>query len=372
MPAAENERQRYTISDDTVTAIAQAVHETEKSGKSGRSALLYLASLLRGSRNRTCDTVITDGGAVLHSQSLHTDKTQIPSELTTQLRDPETHISNRSVSPPASVPLAGPQQDEVHDSKLNAESIDSSIENVAEKQPSELEHTTNAIATSETPGLPEEIQAAECETCIVAPQAPSEQDSSNAQLAESAPTIPNNLIVLIIGGPGSGKGTVCSRLVSDFGFAHLSVGELLREEVAAQSPLGIEAESIMAAGQLVPDELVLNIVQSQLSNFNRSVLLDGFPRTLRQAQLFTVSPSLVLWLNCEEDILVDRILERAKHSGREDDNIETVTQRIKTFKANADQIVDFYKEKDHFVTIDGSRTIDEVYAEVEESINLVL
>jgi len=183
-----------------------------------------------------------------------------------------------------------------------------------------------------------------------------------------------NHTILIIGGPGSGKGTICAKLVSDHGFAHLSVGELLRAEVASHSTIGLEVESIMKAGQLVPDDIVMDIVSTRISHSTCSVLLDGFPRTVKQAELFHVTPSLVLFLDCDDDILINRILERAKDSGRQDDNLETVTERIKTFKANAQPILDYYRQPSHghLMTVDGSGTIEEVCAQVTKAVQDVL
>jgi adenylate kinase family enzyme len=363
------ERRRYTISDDTVAAIAHAVHEVEKSDKTGHDALRYLASLLRESIARPADPLVSDEDCQEIAKLEPTVSNYIANESArpdgnATLNDTSSskHLSTRDVH----------QQDVLSNDEIGKEFKNTTTESLKHDPSSHLNDDTSTHSDGFASEDPSGIVIENVKPDVVVPNISSDVD--NLPLTESLPTIPKNHIVLIIGGPGSGKGTVCCRLVSDFGFAHLSVGELLREEVAAQSALGLEAASIMNAGQLVPDELVLNIVQSQLSNLNTSVLLDGFPRTLRQAELFTVSPSLILWLNCEDDILINRILERAKHSGRDDDNLETVTQRIKTFKENANQIVDFYKEKGHFVTIDGSRSIDEVYANVEESIqsNLIL
>lgn len=183
-------------------------------------------------------------------------------------------------------------------------------------------------------------------------------------------------IVFILGGPGSGKGTVCTRLVSEAGFSHLSVGDLLRREVASGSTVGNEVESIMKSGGLVSDELAISIVRGSIeSTASRNpgctlkILLDGFPRTLEQAIMFEsniAQVAKIVWLTCSNQILVDRILKRGLTSGRQDDNLESVTARLKAFNENTERI------REHYATlndgrlhlIDASLESDEVFSQV--------
>ena len=186
---------------------------------------------------------------------------------------------------------------------------------------------------------------------------------------------PKPYVVFVLGGPGSGKGTVCPRLVADYGFSHLSVGELLRAEVASGSTLGHEVESIMKSGGLVSDDLALKIANDAITRIsesgNNKILLDGYPRTLEQATAFeqAVCPaSCILWLTCAEDVLVQRILERGKSSGRQDDTAESVIIRLKNFNENTERIRKHYQDQpDNKLTlIDASLPVDDVYTQIKQ------
>lgn len=212
------------------------------------------------------------------------------------------------------------------------------------------------------------------------------QDLSEDSLNEApilnhaeAPERMNAYVVFVLGGPGSGKGTICPRLVEDLGFMHLSVGELLRKEVASGSDVGKEVESIMKSGQLVPDDLAIRIARDAIGALGSAeglpvkVLLDGFPRTVEQAMAFedTVCPAAkVLWFTCDEQVLVNRILERGKTSGREDDTAESVMVRLKTFNECTDRIRQYYESQpvSKITLIDASRSVDEVYEQVRSVI----
>jgi len=183
-------------------------------------------------------------------------------------------------------------------------------------------------------------------------------------------------IVFILGGPGSGKGTICTRLVSDFKFLHLSVGDLLRSEVASGSAVGHEVEGIMKSGGLVSDRLALSIVRESIEKARSMtdkgpfrVLLDGFPRTLDQAMMFESSVcrvSRIVWLTCSDEILVDRILARGLTSGRQDDNAESVRIRLKAFNENTEKIREHFASlnDDRLVVLDASLNTEEVYDKV--------
>lgn len=185
-------------------------------------------------------------------------------------------------------------------------------------------------------------------------------------------------IIFVLGGPGCGKGTICKRLVDDFGFAHLSVGEVLRAEVASGSQLGQEVQQLMKDGLLVSDDIALRVIRDAINRaclHGSKILLDGFPRTVEQAVAFEHSvctPSQVLWLTCEDSILVNRILARGQASGREDDNAETAAMRLKTFNENTSKIRSFYetKEEDLFKVVDSSLSVDEVYDKVKTALEL--
>jgi adenylate kinase family enzyme len=185
-------------------------------------------------------------------------------------------------------------------------------------------------------------------------------------------------IIFVLGGPGCGKGTICKRIIDDFGFGHLSVGDVLRAEVASGSELGQEVQQIMKDGLLVSDEVALRVIRDAINRACLSgskILLDGFPRTVEQAIAFESSvctPSKVLWLTCDDSILVSRIMARGQASGREDDNAETAAMRLRTFNENTFKIRDYYESKDAsiFKVVDSSRTVEEVYEEAKTALEL--
>ena len=197
------------------------------------------------------------------------------------------------------------------------------------------------------------------------------------EVQESEPTLPE--MVFVIGGPGSGKGTLCDRLISDHGYKHLSIGEALRAEIGVGSDIGHQVDGLMKAGALVPDEVVMqtltNTIMSYRSQPHTRLLLDGFPRTVEQAIMFEKSigrPSKVIWLNCDDTELMTRILGRAATSGRADDNEESVLIRIKTFKESTAPIYQYMETNcpDRLVAVDASGSIDEVYESIKLALNL--
>ncbi|ORY38281.1 ADK-domain-containing protein [Neocallimastix californiae] len=147
----------------------------------------------------------------------------------------------------------------------------------------------------------------------------------------------NSNIIFVLGGPGSGKGTQCDKIVDEFGLKHLSTGDMLREEVNKGTELGKELNEIMKEGKMVPQDLVLKLVKQEIDdNKNaKGFLIDGFPRTLDQAKSFeeNVGPvKSVLYFDCPPEVLEERLLERGKTSGRADDNIDTIKKRLETYE----------------------------------------
>lgn len=177
--------------------------------------------------------------------------------------------------------------------------------------------------------------------------------------------------IILFGPPGSGKGTQSEKLVAKYGFKHLSTGDLLRNEIATKTPLGLEAKNFMDNGILVPDEVVIGMISSALeANPNGSgFLFDGFPRTQAQAEaldrllaLHKTSINAVLALEVEEEELVKRLLNRGLTSGRPDDAGELVVrERIVEYLKKTTVVADYYRGFDKVSTIKGEGSVEEIF-----------
>jgi adenylate kinase len=186
------------------------------------------------------------------------------------------------------------------------------------------------------------------------------------------------MIGLIFGPPGSGKGTQAARVELEFKLSHLSTGDILRAEVARGSAIGKEAERIMSAGDLVPDDLIIRIVQGILRDpdVSSEVLLDGFPRTLEQAKALDEmlaqeghKVDFVIAFNVPEDVLVERLLHRAEVEGRADDTREAITERMHEYRKLTAVVLEHYRKSVvRVIEVDGVGEIDEVFDRIREGL----
>ena len=179
---------------------------------------------------------------------------------------------------------------------------------------------------------------------------------------------------ILFGPPGAGKGTQAKLLVDKFGFHHVSTGDLLRKEMAAGTPLGLKAKSLIEQGSLVPDLVVIGMIKSEIEN-NPSVpgfLFDGFPRTTEQAAAldemlkgFDQSVTAVLSISISDEMVKERIRHRALLENRPDDTKdEVIANRIKTYHDKTEPVIDFYKAQGKYREIDGVGTIEEIFKKV--------
>jgi len=161
-------------------------------------------------------------------------------------------------------------------------------------------------------------------------------------------------IVIVVGGPGSGKGILCARLAEECGVVHLSSGDLLREEVKRGTPLGLECAKIMERGELVSSAVITALIRRHTRTFpGKRVMLDGFPRSIENASDFLAlmgKPELALHLDCDDTILMERIIKRGKTgaengSQRADDNFDTALQRLRTYHKYHKPTMDWLREQ---------------------------
>ena len=177
------------------------------------------------------------------------------------------------------------------------------------------------------------------------------------------------LNVLIFGAPGSGKGTQSEELIRRYGFRHISTGELLRAEIKAQTELGQAAAGYINEGHLVPDSLIVDMMEKLISTLvdTEGIIFDGFPRTIPQAEAMETmlahhgwKVDIVLNLQVPEEMLIERLLNRGKVSGRSDDNIETIRKRLDVYANETAPLVDFFTRKNVLHNVVGTGTIEEI------------
>jgi adenylate kinase len=177
--------------------------------------------------------------------------------------------------------------------------------------------------------------------------------------------------IILFGPPGSGKGTQSEMLIAKYGLIHLSTGDILRREITAGTPLGLEAKSIMDKGELVPDEVVIGMISSALeaNPAAKGFLFDGFPRTTAQAsaldkllQLKGTEIGIFLAMEVSEEELVTRLKKRGLTSGRSDDTNEVViTARIAEYKKKTSAVADYYQQFNKVKNIQGEGSLDEIF-----------
>jgi adenylate kinase len=183
--------------------------------------------------------------------------------------------------------------------------------------------------------------------------------------------------LVLLGAPGSGKGTQAARLKQHLQVPHISTGDLLRAEVAAGSALGVQAKEIMARGDLVSDDILLGMLEERFSrpDTRNGFILDGYPRNLVQAaaldgllQRMGQPMDAAVQLEVDNELLIERLAGRAKAEGRSDDNPESVRKRLEVYDAQTAPVIEFYRQHGQLTTVDGVGTLDEVFTRIIEAI----
>ena len=174
--------------------------------------------------------------------------------------------------------------------------------------------------------------------------------------------------VVIFGAPGSGKGTQSEKIIEKYGLLHISTGEVLRDHIARKTPVGQIAKTYISQGQLIPDSLMIRILEEIVDNEPKAkegIILDGFPRTIPQAEALNRFMERrgdkihhVIGLEVPEEELVERMLRRGQQTGRADDNPETITNRLKVYHESTTPLRDFYIKEGKYRQINGSGSVD--------------
>ena len=188
------------------------------------------------------------------------------------------------------------------------------------------------------------------------------------------------LNIVLFGPPGSGKGTQSEKIIEKYGLVHISTGDLLREEVAAKTDLGIQAKEIMDKGELVSDNIVIGMIRNKLEDHQDAsgFIFDGFPRTVEQARElrkaltdYDERVSLMISLEVPREELVKRLLKRGKETGRSDDNLETIGNRIDVYNRQTIPVTYYYDKMHKHVSVDGIGSVDKIFDQITEVISKV-
>ncbi|MGV8931153.1 MAG: adenylate kinase [Luteimonas sp.] len=183
--------------------------------------------------------------------------------------------------------------------------------------------------------------------------------------------------LVLLGAPGSGKGTQATRLKDHLQVPHVSTGDLLRAEVAADSPLGQQAKAVMARGDLVSDEILLGMLEARFSrpDTGDGFILDGYPRNLAQAAALDVllqrigqPMDVALQLEVDNELLIDRLAGRAKAEGRADDSPDAVRYRLQVYDEQTAPVIEFYRAHGQLTVVNGVGSLDEVFNRIIEAI----
>lgn len=186
--------------------------------------------------------------------------------------------------------------------------------------------------------------------------------------------------LILFGPPGSGKGTQSANIIEKYNLIHVSTGDILRQEVANETPLGVEAKKFMDQGMLVPDEVVIGMISAKIDEHHdaEGFIFDGFPRTVAQAQALdnlldfkNIPINIVLSLVVSEQELKSRLISRGESSGRSDDNEEVIMKRITEYHAKTSPVADYYKQLDKLVEVKGEGSVNDIFAALSNEINQV-
>jgi adenylate kinase len=186
--------------------------------------------------------------------------------------------------------------------------------------------------------------------------------------------------LLVLGPQGSGKGTQAQRIAADYGIPHVATGDMFRSAIAAATELGLRVESILASGELVPDDLTIALIRERLAEDDAAdgFVLDGFPRNLTQTDAFDAMLEeegrrldAILFFDLADEIATERMLGRSAAEGRPDDTPEVIARRLELYHEQTTPVVERYRATGKLVPLHADRAIDAVYAEIQEALRLL-
>jgi adenylate kinase len=186
--------------------------------------------------------------------------------------------------------------------------------------------------------------------------------------------------LLVLGPQGAGKGTQAKRIADEYSLPHISTGDMFRSAIAAQTELGKQVEPLLAAGRLVPDDVTVELIRERLGGDDAAdgFVLDGFPRTVAQAQSFDellkelgLRLDAILFFDLPDDVATERLLKRGGEDSRVDDTPEVIAQRLRTYHEQTEPIVEHYRVTGRLVPLHADRSIDEVWSEIQDALERV-
>lgn len=186
------------------------------------------------------------------------------------------------------------------------------------------------------------------------------------------------LNLVLFGAPGSGKGTQSAKLIDQFGLFHISTGDVLRNHIAKGTELGKIADQYISKGMLIPDDLIIEVIEDVLENDakeTKGVVFDGFPRTISQADALKKllekrgsKVDAVIGLDVPEDELIQRLLLRGQQSGRSDDNLETIKNRLDVYHNQTHPLKDYYQREGVYLPVNGAGSVEEIFNDIADGI----
>jgi adenylate kinase len=184
--------------------------------------------------------------------------------------------------------------------------------------------------------------------------------------------------IVLLGPPGAGKGTQAAKICGQYDIPHISTGDMLRQQVASGSPLGLKVKSILDSGELVTDDIIMQVVEARLSqpDCRKGFLLDGIPRTVGQAKSLSTlllkmgsAKLVVLQIVVPDEVLLERIKNRAGEGSRSDDTAEVAAKRLQVYREQTAPVADYYEQQKALVKLDGVGSVDEVFHRITTALS---